>query len=81
MGGSWQVYGNWLIHERAENPSIQAWGALGCVEVTGKGEWKRFNDVIQSLSGDSNMLIISRARTLSAHYEAVNERPPLIVKE
>lgn len=81
MEGSWQVYGNWLIHEGAENPSIQAWGALGCVEVTGRGEWRRFNDVIRSLSGDTNMLTISRARTLSAHYEAINERPPLIVKE
>lgn len=81
MGGSWQVYGNWLIHEGAENPSVEAWGALGCIEVTGKGEWSRFNNVIRSLSGETSLSDISKAKTLSVHYEAVSERPPLIEKQ
>jgi len=77
LESAWQVTGEWLIHEGADNPSRDAWGALGCVEVTGHGQWNDFNNVIKLLSGKKHLDEVSKAGALTATFEPVAERPPL----
>lgn len=81
MKGSWQIYKSWLIHKGASNPSTEAWGALGCIEVTGYGKWDKFNNLIKNLSEESDFKKISKAKTLTAEFEAVSHRPPLKEKK
>jgi hypothetical protein len=65
LGGSWhlryppfhQVY----LHRGAESPLRMrgAFGAAGCIEVTGQNEWQRFNQKVCELSGSSDLGHIS----------------------
>ncbi len=77
MGGSWQVYGNFLIHEGADDPTTSPWGSLGCVEVCGVDGWENFNNNIKELAGSNNEAEIANSGKLQATYEAA-ERPALV---
>ncbi len=77
MRGSWQITGNHVIHDGADNPIRDAYGAIGCIEVTGTNGWQRFEATIRRLSGTNDPNAISRARTLSIQIDATT-RPPLI---
>lgn len=83
MGGSWQVYGNHLIHDGADDPTTQAWGAIGCVEINYAGEWDRFNTLIHSLTGSSDKGAIGDSGNLTVHFEEVSSRnrPTLVVAD
>jgi hypothetical protein len=50
--GAWQVLGNLLIHDGPDDPTAEAFGTLGCLEITGSpGGFITFNDYILSLGG------------------------------
>ena len=78
MDGSWQIYGDFLIHDGADNPKRQAWGSIGCIEVTGKDEWEDFESLIKNLSGESNPWKSGQSGKLMVRIESVKKRPPLI---
>ncbi len=76
MGGSWQVYGNFLIHDGPDNPDGTRWGAIGCVEVCGANGWENFNTLIKDLSNSDSESAISSAGQLTVSYAAAT-RPAL----
>lgn len=59
MGGKgcWRLsgYRQVLIHDGADYPMKQAYGAVGCIEVTGPDAWEQFNQRVRELSGHSNL--------------------------
>lgn len=82
-GGSWQLYDNFLIHDGADRPQKSAWGQIGCIEVTGRSadgtdNWVVFEALVLSLSGETDPLVVSRARKFKVKLDAVAKRPPLI---
>jgi hypothetical protein len=88
LGGSWLIYEKveeeevkrWFVHRGAADPSTVASPAIGCIEVTGSGEWKRFSDLVKRLSGASTENQISQAKTFSIRLEATT-RPPLTLSQ
>ncbi|MCF6242433.1 MAG: hypothetical protein L3J74_13925, partial [Bacteroidales bacterium] len=80
MGGSWQVMGNWLIHEGAENPTKQAWGALGCIEVCGENAWNKFNELLKSLTNVDDYNEMGKLELLTVEYLPA-PRPALRIKK
>jgi len=48
--GAWKIYKDWLVHAGASDPTnIDAeyhYGAKGCIEVVGAGEWYKLNEEI-----------------------------------
>jgi len=70
MKGSWRITGNHLIHDGADRPGSEAWGAIGCIEVTGVGEWQRFERIVRKLSGTQQAKEIGRAGTLTGEIDA-----------
>ncbi len=77
MGGSWQIYGNFLIHDGADDPAQMAYGAIGCIEVTGVNAWPRFLESIRMLAGLRDEQQISRSGCLRIKIEGTT-RPPLV---
>jgi hypothetical protein len=75
-GGSWQITGNYLIHDGADDPSWDAWGAIGCIEITGKGEWQHFESLVAELSGTPDVWLITSRGTLHLDIDAA-ALPPL----
>jgi hypothetical protein len=73
--GAWQVYGNFLIHDGPDNPS-ELFATIGCIEIMGKQGFMKFNDLIVSLSGPTEvnrpqqLAEIGRAHRISITYEA-----------
>ena len=47
--GAWVLVGHILIHEGPAAGEVA--GSLGCIEVTGTGEWNRFLGTIESFAG------------------------------
>ncbi len=80
MGGSWQVKGDWLIHRGAEDPTRQAWGALGCIEVCGVNGWNEFNNLLKELSRVDDFEEISTQKLLKIEYLPVFNKPELKIK-
>lgn len=83
MGGSWQLYGNFLIHDGADDPSKNAWGAIGCIEVTGTSAaygdaWQEFNANVLALSGESSFEAVSAAKCFSITLDRIASYPPLV---
>ena len=76
-GFAWTVYGGWLIHEGAADPTTQAWGAIGCIEICGPGAWNRFNDALLRMSGAPTPYDLGVSGMLTATYQYA-PRPPLI---
>ncbi|MFC4636451.1 DUF6443 domain-containing protein [Dokdonia ponticola] len=68
--GSWRVTGNWLIHRGAADPTTQAWGAIGCIEVCGLNAWDNFNNAIRTLSGSNSLSTIGNSGTLTVTYQS-----------
>jgi len=77
-GGCWQVLGDWLIHEGTSGPQRQAWGDLGCIEITGQNKWKEFQDSIFYFCRTNDPNEIARRNLAFIEYEMVESRPPLI---
>ncbi len=82
--GAWQAYGNFLIHDGPDNPLIQAYASVGCVEIcNGPKGFNMFNDYIISLANpsstgrDRQLLEIGRSGKLVITYDAA-KRPPLV---
>ncbi|MEL6586556.1 MAG: hypothetical protein AAFY65_02595 [Pseudomonadota bacterium] len=82
MEGSWQLYGNFLIHDGANNPQKSAWGQIGCIEVVGmmggKDAWKVFEALVLSLSGAKTAAKLGKSGKFSIKIDAVATRPPLV---
>jgi hypothetical protein len=55
--GCWRLsgYKQVLIHDGADFAMRQAYGAIGCIEVTGRKAWEKFNQRVRDLSGNSNL--------------------------
>lgn len=51
---AWRVYRGFFIHRGPVNPLAGNFGSVGCVEICGLGEWKRFNTVIKQISGSKS---------------------------
>ena len=82
--GAWQVLGNLLIHDGPDDPSAEAYGTLGCLEITGSpGGFITFNDYLISLSGSKKpsrgeqLAEIGAAGIMSITY--IGAKPPPIV--
>lgn len=60
--GCWKLsgYRQVLIHDGADRPRMQAYGAVGCIEVTGPQAWEIFNERVKELSGISDLGEIGR---------------------
>ncbi|WP_434385063.1 hypothetical protein [Melittangium boletus] len=81
--GAWQVYDSFLIHDGPDDPSIEEYASIGCVEIcNGPQGFDSFNDLIISLSGSSKtqrgeqLLEIGSSGHLSISYEQA-KRPAL----
>ena len=82
--GAWQVLGNLLIHDGPDVPTAEAYGTLGCLEITGSpGGFITFNDYLISLSGsrkskrDEQLTEIGASGRMSISYVAA-KRPPIV---
>ena len=80
LGGSWQVKGDWLIHEGAEDPTTEAWGAIGCIEVCGVNGWNEFNSLLKELTRIDDFEEISVKKLLTVKYLPVTSKPTLKIK-
>jgi hypothetical protein len=50
--GAWVVYGNFLIHDGPDDPSLQVYATIGCIEIcNGPKGFDDFNDYLIELSG------------------------------
>jgi len=74
---SWRVYAGFFVHRGPSNPSLGNFGSIGCVEICGKGEWDRFNNLIKELSGAISLEEVSTNRLVKIIYQATT-KPPLI---
>ena len=81
--GAWQVYGNFLIHDGPDDPSIQVYATIGCIEICrGPRGFDQFNDFLIALSGPSakdragELAEIGWARNITITYLTA-PRPPL----
>jgi hypothetical protein len=52
---AWHVSGNGFIHRGPDDVANSDFGALGCIEICGNGQWNSFNDLILRLSGASSL--------------------------
>ncbi len=77
QGEAWRVYDGFFIHKGPANPTSEAYGSIGCVEICGANEWDRFNDTIKKLAGLDDLARIGNNHLLTAEYQRAN-RPPLI---
>ena len=82
--GAWQVYKNFLIHDGPDDPVIQVYASIGCIEICGGPHgFDRFNDLIISLSGskktsrDEQLAEIGRSGTMMITYLKA-DRPRLV---
>ncbi|WP_179378042.1 hypothetical protein [Jannaschia marina] len=82
MGGSWQLYGNFLIHDGANDPQSSTWGQIGCIEVTGKtggtDNWAVFEALLLRISGARNAADLGASKQFTIDLDAVVQRPPLL---
>jgi len=69
--GTWQVYGNFLVHDGPDKPLDQTYASIGCVEIcNGPKGFDLFNDTIILLANpsatrrDSQLLEIGRSGKL-----------------
>jgi hypothetical protein len=83
--GAWQVYGNFLIHDGPDNPKIEVYASIGCIEIcNGPRGFDIFNDFLISLSGPKSanradqLAEIGRAKSMSITYLKASR--PLLVK-
>lgn len=82
--GAWQVYGNFLIHDGPDNPKVQVYASIGCIEIcNGPRGFDIFNDFLISLSGPTStdradqLVEIGRAKKMFIKYLKAS-RPPLV---
>lgn len=65
--GAWRIRGRHLLHDGADDPTVDAWGAIGCVEVCGENGFARLNWLIRLWSGTAK-------KGQEAYQEIVNRR-------
>lgn len=63
--GAWKLsrYRQVLIHDGADFPRLQAYGAVGCIEITRPRGWEQFNQRVRELSGISDLKEIGNQGT------------------
>jgi hypothetical protein len=80
MGGKgcWKLsgYKQVLIHDGADRPLKDAYGAVGCIEVTGHRAWETFNQRVRELSGHSDLRAIGLQGSFKCELLPA-QRPPL----
>jgi hypothetical protein len=80
MGGKgcWKLsgYKQVLIHDGADFPLKRAYGAVGCIEVTGHKAWEIFNQRVEELSGHSDLKAIGHQGRFKCELLEANS-PPL----
>ena len=87
MGGSWHLYGDFLIHDGPDDPleTDRGWGANGCIEVCIAGDWERFNKAVIDYAYDDPEVKrpplpqaeIARQKVFQIKLRAVDGYPPL----
>ncbi len=77
---AWRVTGGWFLHRGPEDPILQNFGSIGCVEICGKVngvlEWDRFNNYVKWFTGSNSEAEISQNRLFQIHYDKV-QKPAL----
>lgn len=73
---AWRVYSGFFIHRGPASPATSDWGSIGCVEISGSGEWERFNNSVKAFAGSNSLAKIGTSNLLKAVYDAA-PRPPL----
>ena len=71
---AWHVSGNAFIHRGPDDVANSDFGALGCIEICGNGQWNYFNDLILRLSGASKLGDVNP----TIIYDSASQ-PPLII--
>jgi hypothetical protein len=81
--GAWKIYGNFLIHDGPDDPKVEVYASIGCVEIcNGPQGFDKFNDFLISLSGASaatrakKLVQIGKAKNMSISFTQAT-RPPL----
>ena len=73
---AWRVYAGFFIHRGPDDPATSTYGSIGCIEISGKGQWDLFNKTIIEFAGASSAEQVSTAKTIRADYDAA-PRPAL----
>ena len=78
-GGGWIIFGDYLVHAGPENPrdAVNPFGATGCIEVCGPGQWAQLNGtILKELSlddlGRANVRIEFRSAPRPGLYSCQN---------
>ena len=82
--GAWRITGGHLLHDGADAPMQEAWGAIGCIEVCGNNGFSNLNNLIRewagvTKTGDRAYQEIVNRRLLEVYFDKA-VRPPLIPK-
>ena len=56
---AWNIGGAFFIHRGPDDPSTSDWGAVGCIEICGAGQWQYFNNLISRISGTTDLNNVS----------------------
>jgi hypothetical protein len=56
---AWSVGDAFYIHQGPDDVSKSDWGAVGCIEICGEGQWAVFNALILQISGVNNSSRVS----------------------
>jgi RHS repeat-associated protein len=89
--GAWRITGSWLLHDGADAPLKDAWGAIGCIEVCGRtvgnedDHFTGLNWLIRDWSGAKNATgnaefknqLVAKSGALSIHFQRAKV-PPLV---
>lgn len=81
--GAWNVKGNFLVHDGPDDPKVDVFASLGCVEICGKEGFVKMNRFMASLSGskkpsmDEKLMEMGQSGKLKITYAFVH-KPPLI---
>ena len=82
--GAWRVKDNYLVHDGPNNIANDRFGAVGCIEVCGTGQFDALNEYLISVSGlatstmtrGEKLATIAASHKLSIHYLQATP-PPL----
>jgi len=75
-GYAWRIWKGHFLHDGPDYPTSQFYGSIGCIEVTGRGEWNRLQNLVLTKTGQTSYQDISKKGLFKIHLEFA-PRPPL----
>ncbi|AEH02092.1 hypothetical protein [Lacinutrix sp. 5H-3-7-4] len=73
---AWRVYDVFFVHRGPINALAGEFGSIGCIEICGHNEWKRFNNLIIELANCKNEEEVSAKKYAKIIYQTAT-RPAL----